>query len=41
MAREYGIPAVILIHDATTVISDGQTISVDADQGMVDLTLSA
>jgi pyruvate,water dikinase len=41
VAREYGIPAVILTRDATNVIADGQTISVDAEQGVVDLTPSA
>lgn len=41
VAREYGIPAVILTRDATAVIADGQTISVDAEQGVVDLTPSA
>jgi pyruvate,water dikinase len=40
VAREYGIPAVILTRDATNVIADGQTISVDAEQGVVDLTPS-
>ena len=38
VAREYGIPAVILTRDATTVISDGQIIGLDAEQGLVDLT---
>jgi phosphohistidine swiveling domain-containing protein len=40
VAREYGIPAVILTRDATTVIADGQTINADADQSVVDLTPS-
>jgi pyruvate,water dikinase len=38
VAREYGIPAVIMTRDATSVIVDGQTISVDAEQGFVELT---
>ena len=37
VAREYGIPAVIMTRDATSVILDGQTIRVDADQGIVEL----
>ena len=37
VAREYGIPAVIMTRDATTVILDGQLIGVDADQGVVQL----
>ena len=36
-AREYGIPAVIMTRDATSVILDGQAITVDADQSFVDL----
>ena len=37
VAREYGIPAVILTRDATRVILEGQTITVDADRSFVDL----
>ncbi|MBF8266720.1 MAG: hypothetical protein HW388_228 [Dehalococcoidia bacterium] len=37
VAREYGLPAVIMTRDATRVIVDGQTITVDGDQGIVDL----
>ncbi|MEE8442677.1 MAG: PEP/pyruvate-binding domain-containing protein [Dehalococcoidia bacterium] len=40
VAREYGIPAVILTRDATSVVTDGQIIEVDADQGIVDLAPS-
>ncbi|MBW3608266.1 MAG: hypothetical protein KY463_07905, partial [Actinobacteria bacterium] len=35
VAREYGIPAVVGTGIATTVISDGQTIEVDGDAGVV------
>ena len=37
VAREYGIPAVIMTRDATTVIVDGQMLVVDADLGTVEL----
>jgi pyruvate,water dikinase len=37
VAREYGIPAVIMTRDATNVILDGQSITLDADQGIVEL----
>ena len=41
VAREYGIPAVIMARDATAVVLDGQVITVDADQGIVELMPSA
>ena len=37
VAREYGIPAVLGIPDATKTISDGQVITVDGDKGTVTL----
>jgi len=37
VAREYLIPAVILTNDATTEIRNGQTITVDGDEGIVEL----
>ncbi len=37
VAREYGIPAVVGVDDATTLIKDGQRIRVDGDQGYVVL----
>ena len=37
VAREYKIPAVIMAKDATKAISDGQTIAVDGDEGIIDL----
>ena len=40
VAREYGIPAVIMTRDATTVILDGQTVTIDASQGVVELAPS-
>ncbi len=36
IAREYGIPAVVGVRDATRLISDGQAVCVDADRGRVD-----
>ena len=38
VAREYKIPAVIMAKDATKEIRDGQTIAVDGDEGVVDLS---
>lgn len=35
VAREYGIPAVVGVADATTVLRDGQTITVDGATGTV------
>lgn len=37
VAREYGIPAVICVRDATSVITTGQLISIDGAAGMVIL----
>jgi pyruvate,water dikinase len=35
VAREYGIPAVMSIPNATNKIKDGQTITVDGNRGVV------
>ena len=35
IAREYGIPTVVGVHDATRKIRSGQTLSVDGDTGSV------
>ena len=37
VAREYGIPAVLGLVNATDRIRDGQTITVDGDKGLVEL----
>ncbi len=37
VAREYGVPAVVNIPDATRKISDGQELRVDGDQGTVSI----
>lgn len=37
MAREFGIPAVLGTKEGTTAITDGQTITVDGDCGVVEL----
>lgn len=37
VAREYGIPAVVGVDDATTLIKDGQKIRVDGTQGYVTI----
>jgi pyruvate,water dikinase len=36
-AREYGIPCVVAVNGATTRISNGQTITVDGDAGVVTI----
>lgn len=36
VAREYGIPAVLGLVDATERIRDGQTLTVDGDKGLVE-----
>ena len=36
VAREYGIPAVVCVPEATTRIKTGQRIRVDGEQGFVE-----
>jgi pyruvate,water dikinase len=38
VAREYGIPAVMMTREATKVIAEGQVVTVDGDAGIVELT---
>ncbi|OQX25844.1 MAG: hypothetical protein BWK80_13480 [Desulfobacteraceae bacterium IS3] len=40
LAREYGIPAVVGVSTATSVIQDGQIIEVDGDRGIVRTSLT-
>ncbi|MFT3876463.1 MAG: PEP/pyruvate-binding domain-containing protein [Propioniciclava sp.] len=35
VAREYGIPAVVGVHDATTALTDGQRIRIDGTSGQI------
>ena len=37
VAREFGIPCVVLVKDATRIIADGQTVTVDGAAGTVTL----
>jgi len=37
IAREYGLPAVVGVHDATRLIPDGQRIRVDATHGYIEI----
>jgi len=37
MAREYGIPAVLGVANATTLLVDGQAVEVDGSAGLVRL----
>ncbi|WP_333481639.1 glycerol-3-phosphate acyltransferase [Allocoleopsis sp.] len=37
VAREYGIPAVMDIHNATQVLRDGQRVRIDGQQGIVEI----
>ena len=41
VAREYGIPAVVGVPDATSLIRTGQTITVDGAAGSVSLAEDA
>jgi pyruvate,water dikinase len=38
IAREYGIPAVIGVTDATRLIHDGDRLRVDGDRGLVEFS---
>ena len=40
VAREYGVPAVVNIPNATQNITDGQTLQIDGNQGTVSIILS-
>jgi pyruvate,water dikinase len=35
VAREYGIPAVVGVHGATSLLSTGQTVTVDGTNGVI------
>jgi rifampicin phosphotransferase len=35
VAREYGIPAVVGVRDATSVLADGEVVTVDGARGTV------
>ncbi|MBD1932976.1 MULTISPECIES: glycerol-3-phosphate acyltransferase [Cyanophyceae] len=37
VAREYGIPAVMDIHNATRLLQDGQRVRIDGQQGIVEI----
>jgi phosphohistidine swiveling domain-containing protein len=37
MAREFGVPTVVASGNASTVLTDGQLVEVDGDQGTVQL----
>jgi pyruvate,water dikinase len=37
VAREFGIPCVVAVRDATRLIRAGSTVTVDGDQGYVDV----
>jgi pyruvate,water dikinase len=37
VAREYGIPAVMDIHNATQLLQDGQRVRIDGQQGIVEI----
>lgn len=37
VAREYGIPAVVGVHEATTRLTDGQVIRIDGSSGAIEL----
>ena len=35
VAREFGLPAVVNVHDAMVIIRDGDRLRVDGDKGLV------
>ena len=37
VAREFGIPCVVLVEDATRIIHDGDTVTVDGATGTVTI----
>jgi len=37
VAREYGLPAVVAVEDATRLIKDGQRIQVNGTEGYVEV----
>lgn len=37
VAREYGIPAVMDVHNATQLLSEGQRVRIDGQRGMVEI----
>lgn len=41
LAREYGIPAVMLVGEATQMIPDGAVITVDGNRGLVFLPIES
>lgn len=41
VAREYGIPAVVGVDDATTLIKEGERIRVDGTQGLIEILRDA
>ncbi len=41
VAREFGIPCVVLVHDATRIIGEGDTVTVDGTAGTVNIVKKA
>lgn len=41
VAREFGIPCVVLVHDATRIIGEGDTVKVDGAAGTVTIVKKA
>jgi phosphohistidine swiveling domain-containing protein len=37
VAREYGIPAVVGVHEATTRLQTGQRIRLDGSSGVIEI----
>ena len=37
VAREYGILAIVGVHDATRILQDGQRVRVDGNRGIVEM----
>jgi len=41
IAREYGIPAIVATHRATTTLVDGEVVTVDGNRGSVTRPVSS
>ncbi|KAA3648711.1 MAG: phosphoenolpyruvate synthase [Chloroflexi bacterium] len=37
VAREYGIPAIVGVQDATNILRDGQQVSIDGNRGIIEV----
>ena len=38
IAREYGIPAIMDVHNATWLLQDGQRVRIDGSKGIIEIS---